>query len=69
MKMSKIWRDTPEDIVKHILSFIIPTRSIRTRIILCIDSVINFFDRCNWIQVICVCMSLWFGYSVMFPPV
>ena len=69
MKMSKIWHDTPEDIVKHILSFIIlPPTSMKTKIFLCLDTIIQFLDKCNWPQMFCIIFVLWFGYVIFFPP-
>lgn len=69
MKMSKIWRKTPEDIVRHILTFIHP----KVRKCLHIARRHKFFlwdviEKCTIIQVVCLLISVWCGYTVIFPP-
>ena len=68
MKMSKIWRKTPEDIVRHILTFIHPKAKKcllyrRPRFYLW-----DLIEKCTIVQIVCLLVSVWCGYTVIFPP-
>ena len=76
MRMSKIWLETPEDIVNHILSFICPRGPLcvacrgrispwwQLRCIRCWE----ILEKCNWIEVVCILFACWCGYVMFFHP-